>query len=45
MAADQNLQILKKKIIEQLVLSFLDFDKSFQVEIDASGNEIGVVLS
>jgi hypothetical protein len=43
--ADQNLQILKKNIMEQPVLDFPNFDKYFQVDIDASGTAIGVVLS
>jgi hypothetical protein len=43
--ADQNLQILKKNIMEQPVLDFPNFDKYFQVDIDSSGTAIGVVLS
>jgi len=43
--ADQNLQILKKNIMEQPVLDFPNFDKYFQVDIDVSGTAIGVVLS
>jgi hypothetical protein len=36
---------LKKKIIEEPILVFPDFNKAFQVKYDASGEDIGVVLS
>jgi hypothetical protein len=42
---DRNFKLLKKKIIEQPILALPDFGKFFQVEIDASGTAIGVVLS
>ena len=44
-AADHNFKLLKKKIIEIIVLALSNFDKIFQVETDASGIEIGDVLS
>ena len=37
--------MIKKKVIEKLVLALLDFSKVFQVDCDASGSSIGVVLS
>jgi len=43
--AENNFQLLKRKIIEQLVLVLPDFGKPFQVKCDASGVAIGVVLS
>jgi hypothetical protein len=36
---------LKEKIIEQPVLVFLDFSRTFQVRCDTSGFVVGVVLS
>eukprot|EP00253_Pinus_taeda_P031052 PITA_31052 len=44
-AAENNFQILKKKIIERPVLRLPDFNKLFQVRCDASGTAIGAVLS
>jgi hypothetical protein len=37
--------MLKKKFMEQPSLALLDFNKVFQVDCDASGNAIRVVLS
>jgi hypothetical protein len=34
---DNNFKLLKWKITEQPILAFLDFNKLFQVEYDASG--------
>jgi hypothetical protein len=36
---------LKKKIIKNPILAFPSFDKFFQVQTDASGIAMGVVLS
>ena len=41
----RSFEFLKKKVIEKFVLAFLDFNKVFQVDCDASGSVIGVVLS
>ena len=35
---------MKKKVIEKPVLAFPNFDKVFQVNCDARGTTIGVVL-
>ena len=42
--AENNFQLLKKKVNEQLVLVLLDFNKPFQVRCDASGRDIGAML-
>ena len=44
-AADRNFKLLKKKITANPILDLPSFDKKFQVERDASGTTIGVVLS
>jgi len=41
----KSFKLLKHKIIEQPILTFTDFNKLFQIERDASGIAIGVVLS
>ena len=43
--AKRNFKLLKKKIAEKPVLAFPSFDMVFQVETDASGTTIGVVMS
>ena len=43
--AERSFQFLKKKIIEKPVLKLPDFNHPFQVKCDASGVDIGVVLS
>jgi hypothetical protein len=42
---DRNFKLLKKNITKKHVLYFPSFDKFFQVETDASGTAIRVVLS
>lgn len=42
---ERNFQLLKRKITEKPNLILPDFNKSFQVKCDASGEAIGVVLS
>ena len=41
----RSFELLKKKVIEQPVLSLPNFTKVFQVDCDASGSAMGVVLS
>ena len=43
--AERSFQFLKKKITEQPVLKFPDFNHPFQVKCNASGVAIGAVLS
>jgi hypothetical protein len=43
--AEKSFKVLKKKITEQRILVLPDFVKTFQVRCDASGLDIGEVLS
>ena len=36
---------MKQKVTEQPILALLNFNKVFQVDCDASGTAIGVILS
>ena len=42
---NKSFKLLKKKITKNLILALPSFDKNFQFKTDASGNEIGDVLS
>ena len=42
---EKSFNILKEKITERSIMVFPNFRKTFQVRCDASGVEIGVVLS
>ena len=44
-AAEDNFQLLKRKITERPILRLPEFNKLFQVRCDASGTAIGVVLN
>ena len=41
----RSFEFLKKKVTEQPMLALPNFSKVFQVDCDASGSAIGVVLS
>ena len=43
--ADKSFEALKHKVVELPILALLDFNKVFKVEFDASGSEIGAILS
>ena len=43
--ADKSFETLKQKVVEFSILALFDFNKVFQVECDASGSAIGVVLT
>ena len=42
---DKSFETFKQKFVKLPIFDLLDFPKLFQVECDASGNAIGVVLS
>lgn len=43
--ANRNFKLLKKRTREELILALPDFEKVFQLEIDASEVAVGIVLS
>lgn len=43
--AEKGFNMLKRQIIEHLVLSLPDFNKPFQVETNANNDAIGVVVN
>ena len=42
---NKSFNMLKQKVIEQPILTLPNFNKVFQVDCDASGTTIGVVIS
>ena len=42
---NKSFNLLKQKVSEHHILSLPDFNKVFQVDCDASGTTIGVVIS
>ena len=42
---DKIFNLMKQKVIEQLFLSLLEFNKVFQVDCNASSTTIGIFLS
>lgn len=44
-AAHNAIEIIKQKLCESLILAIPDFDEMFEVECDASGDDIGVVVT
>ncbi len=43
--ADMSFNLLKQKVIKNPILAFLDFNKVFLLDCDASGIAIGATLS
>ena len=41
----RNFELIRKKVTQVSILSFPNFNKTFEVECDASNSKIGVVLS